>query len=197
MRLIAIFRTRCAGQVRLRPCPNRTSHAPPSRARRNRLRHRRQFRPGALARAHCAAEQRDARVDRPGHDIERLEASLRWLQRQERPPRLARSERPFRRLSLRCAGRAGQPALRSSSLAAVIGAERLAPPPQPQRSWQLPSAVAIGCVLAARSGTMSRPEAGGRGVRCRRLHSEASVPAQVVAAWLPKQRARVAADRGA
>ena len=157
-------------------------------ARRNRRRHRREFRLGARARARLVAELRDARVGRLGSDIERLEASLRWLQRQERPPRLADPRTLSAACPLRCADRRGQPALRASSLAAVIGAE--APGTSTPVAAQLAGAIGGGNRVRA---------CGGDRVLClgRRLvvaqrsvpatAVEASVPAQVVTASLPKR----------
>lgn len=118
-------------------------------------------------------------------EIERLEASLRWLQRQERPPRLALPPfPPLAPFEPPAAGDSERSELRS---ALSLEPARLAPPPQPPRSWQLPSAVAIGCALAAAigyyvsaGGWWSRPLVPATEV-------QASVPDQVVAAWVPKQ----------
>jgi hypothetical protein len=121
------------------------------------------------------------------YDIERLEASLRWLQRQERATRLARSEQPFPPLVPFDAPTARDSGRSNLRLPLSLEPRRLAPPSQSQRSWQAPLAVAVGCVLAAAIGYYV--SAGGwwsqRSVPATAV--EASAPAQVVTAALPKR----------
>jgi hypothetical protein len=87
------------------------------------------------------------------YDLERLEASLRWLQRQEKVTRLARSEPPMPRIApfeVPETGYVNEPADLRSSLS--LEPERLAPPPESQRRWHVPAAVTLGCAVAAAIG---------------------------------------------
>jgi hypothetical protein len=121
-------------------------------------------------------------------DLERFQASLRWLQSQERATRLARSQQPFPPLAPFDAPTARYGSERYD-LRSPLSLEpaRLAPPPESQRSWQVPLAVAVGCALSAAigyyvaaAGPWSQPLSPATEVR-------AGAPSQVITASLPKR----------
>ncbi len=98
------------------------------------------------------AEPRDASAS--DYDLERLEASLRWLQRQEAATRLARANQPPPRrtstlLDARDRRLSGERFVERFGSPISLEPERLAPPPGPRRNLRAPLAILVASIFAA------------------------------------------------
>jgi hypothetical protein len=99
-----------------------------------------------------AAERSDASASE--YDLERLEASLRWLQRQEAATRLARANQPPPRrtstlLDARDRRLSGERFVERFGSPISLEPERLAPPPGPGRNLRAPLAILVASIFAA------------------------------------------------
>src|SRR5712691_1103734 len=110
--------------------------------------------PGADSRRSVplTAEPRDASAT--DYDLERLEASLRWLQRQEAAARLARTAQPPPRrapalLDARDRRLSGERFVERFRSPLSLEPERLAPPQGPRRNLRAPLAILVASIFTA------------------------------------------------
>jgi hypothetical protein len=119
--------------------------------------------------------------------LERIEATLKLLQAQQREPRLARSGQALPPLAPFDAAAAPDGRLPELRPPLSLEPQRLAPPPQMNRRWPVPVAIAVSCAVTAAIGYFVTAGARLSPAPAPAPRLQASAPEQVVTAALPQR----------